>query len=77
MSAGDGCNFATDLLDAAAGHMTGVFLTDDDGTTLTYGAFFDRVRRFAGVLVAAGATPGDRIVVQVEKSPDAVVLYVA
>ncbi|MDG1366845.1 MAG: AMP-binding protein [Acidimicrobiales bacterium] len=70
-------NFAAELLNAAAARMAGTFLTDDDGSTLTYGAFFDQVRRYAGVLVAAGAAPGDRVVVQVEKSPNAVALYVA
>ena len=77
MSTAGGGNFATDLLEAAVGRMARVFLTDDDGTELTYGAFFDQVQRVAGALIGAGAEPGDRIVVQVEKSPDAVVLYVA
>ena len=70
-------NFAAELLDAAAARMAGTFLIDDDGSTLTYGEFFDQVRRYAGVLVATGAAPGDRVVVQVEKSPNAVALYVA
>lgn len=69
-------NFAGDLLTAARRRLGAPFLTDD-GTTITYGAFFDRVRRFAGALIDAGAMPGDRVLVQVEKSPDAVALYVA
>ena len=36
-------NFAADLLAAAAERIDGAFLTDDDGTTVTYGAFFDQV----------------------------------
>lgn len=70
-------NFAADLLAAAGDRPEAPFLTDDDGRTQTYGEFFDRVRGFAAVLAEAGATPGDRVVVQVEKSPEAVALYVA
>src|SRR4029077_13372103 len=33
--------------------------------------------RFAGALVARGVTPGERVVVRVESSPEAVLLYVA
>ena len=53
MSTAGGGNFATDLLEAAVGRMAGVFLTDDDGTELTYGAFFDQVQRVAGALIGA------------------------
>jgi len=70
-------NFAADLLSAAADRLAAPFLTDDDGTTNTYGSFYDQVRSHAGALLEAGAAPGDRVLVQVEKSTDAVALYVA
>lgn len=70
-------NFAVDLRSAAAGRLAAPFLTDDDGTTNTYGGFYDQVRSYAGALIEAGAAPGDRVLVEVEKSPDAVALYVA
>lgn len=51
------------------------FLTVPDGDTLTYGQVDERSRAMAAVLTGAGAEPGDRVVVQVDKSPDAVALY--
>lgn len=53
------------------------FLTVPGQTTLTYGAVADRSARLAGALAAAGVRPGDRIVVQVDKSTDAIALYLA
>ena len=69
-------NLAVDFFDAAATRADAPFLIEP-GRSWTYGSFYDRVRVFAAVLVEAGAAPGDRVVVQVEKSPDAVALYVA
>ncbi|MDT0683110.1 malonyl-CoA synthase [Roseicyclus sp. F158] len=37
----------------------------------------DNVRRIAAVLAERGVTPGDRVMVQVDKSPEAVMLYLA
>ena len=48
-----------------------------DGAVLTYGDLERRSAELAGALVAAGAVVGDRVVVQVEKSADAVALYLA
>jgi malonyl-CoA/methylmalonyl-CoA synthetase len=48
-----------------------------DGPVLTYDDLDRRSAELAGVLVAAGAQAGDRVVVQVDKSPDAVALYLA
>ncbi len=44
---------------------------------LTYGDVDRRSAAMAAVLADVGATPGDRIVVQVDKSADAVALYLA
>jgi len=45
--------------------------------TISYGALEDGAARMAGLLVAKGVAPGDRVAVQVEKSPEAVMLYLA
>ena len=49
----------------------------DDGVTLGYAELRDFAGRFAGLLRARGVQPGDRVVVQVEKSRAAVALYLA
>ena len=49
----------------------------DDGTTLTYGELHHRSAQLAGALRSAGVGAGDRAVVQVDKSSDAVALYLA
>ena len=45
--------------------------------TLTYGDVDDRSARFAAALVGLGVGPGDRVAAQVDKSADAVALYLA
>lgn len=49
----------------------------DDATTWTYGDVDLRAAELAGALLSAGVAAGDRVVVQVEKSADAVGLYLA
>jgi len=53
------------------------FLVTAEGETLTYGALEPRVGRFAQALAGAGVAPGDRVAVQVEKSPESLLLYFA
>ncbi|WP_226781270.1 malonate--CoA ligase [Oceaniglobus trochenteri] len=53
------------------------FLHLPSGETVSYRAFLDRAARMGGALCDLGLAPGDRIAVQVEKSPDAVALYAA
>lgn len=48
-----------------------------DGRTVTYRETAGIVRRIAARLVADGVTPGDRVAMQVEKSPEAIALYLA
>ncbi|MFK8250391.1 malonate--CoA ligase [Ancylobacter terrae] len=48
-----------------------------DGTSVTYGDFFALSARLAGLLVARGVKPGDRVAVQVEKSWPSLALYLA
>ena len=64
-----------DRLFAAHAGSDKVFLHLPDGGALTYGAFVEQVAQLAGALVARGLEPGDRVAVQVEKSPQALALY--
>lgn len=53
------------------------FLTEQDRTVCRYADLDRETGRYAARLQALGACAGDRIVVQVEKSPEAVLLYLA
>ena len=48
-----------------------------DGGVWTFGDLLDAVERLAGVLVGQGVGPGDRVLAQVDKTPEAVALYIA
>jgi malonyl-CoA/methylmalonyl-CoA synthetase len=52
-----------------------VLLETEDGQTFTGADFARESARFAGALLAAGAKRGDRVAVQVEKSPANLFLY--
>ncbi len=51
------------------------FLETADGRMITYGDLQAESGRMAGALVKLGVKPGDRVAVQVSKSPEALVLY--
>ncbi len=51
------------------------FIELEDGKVWTYGAMFNCSARIAHVLVKLGVSPGDRVAVQVEKSAQALMLY--
>lgn len=53
------------------------FLTVPGAPPLSYGDIDDRSAALAGALRAAGLVGGDRVVAQVDKSPDAIALYLA
>ncbi len=53
------------------------FLTVPGGRRWTYGEVADLAGRIGSVLVDAGVTPGDRVMVQTDKSAEAVALYLA
>jgi malonyl-CoA/methylmalonyl-CoA synthetase len=53
------------------------FLTSPDGRTVSYDELDEGSGRIASVLRDLGVEPGDRVAVQVEKSPEAVLLYLA
>ncbi|HYG88841.1 MAG TPA: malonyl-CoA synthase [Azospirillum sp.] len=54
-----------------------IFLELQDGSAWSYGRFFAHAGRLANVLRSLGVEPGNRVAVQVEKSVDALALYVA
>ncbi len=53
------------------------FLHLPDGQVLTHAAFLDMAARLANALTGLELEPGDRVAVQVEKSPEALALYAA
>ncbi|MBA8878376.1 malonate--CoA ligase [Phyllobacterium myrsinacearum] len=54
-----------------------VFIETGDGGKWTYGAMLQWSGRIAGAIDTLGIRPGDRVAVQVEKSPEALMLYLA
>jgi malonyl-CoA/methylmalonyl-CoA synthetase len=71
---------ANPLFDALFGIHVGKetpFLHLPDGSTLSHAAFLARAARFANVLSDLDLRPGDRLALQVKKSPDALALYAA
>jgi len=63
------------LIQARIPDRTKVFLEAEDGRTFTYGETFALAARFAHTLVRLGLQPGDRVAVQLDKSPEALILY--
>jgi malonyl-CoA/methylmalonyl-CoA synthetase len=53
------------------------FLLLSDGREVAYAEFLDMAARIAGALAEAGLRPGDRLALQVEKSPEALALVAA
>ncbi|HEX3397544.1 MAG TPA: AMP-binding protein [Steroidobacteraceae bacterium] len=66
-----------DWIDVAAGHSHRPFLKLPAGSHFSYAALLDQSGRIAAALIERGVEPGDRVAVQVDKSADAVFLYVA
>jgi malonyl-CoA/methylmalonyl-CoA synthetase len=54
-----------------------LFIRTPEGRALTYGALRSDSARIAAALARRGVEPGDRVTVQVEKSVEAVLLYIA
>ena len=68
-------NFFTALQSAYAASLDRPFLTPSVGRSISYGDIDHLSAKVAGALLALGAKPGDRIAMQVEKSPENVALY--
>jgi malonyl-CoA/methylmalonyl-CoA synthetase len=62
---------------AARSHPDQPFLETAEGRKLSYGELAAQSARFAAALEQLGVAPGDRVLVQVEKSVEAVLLYIA
>ena len=71
---------ANPLFDTLFGQHIGsdaVFLQLPGNQNLTYASFLDMAARYAGLLTDFGLVPGDRVAVQIEKSPQALAVYAA
>lgn len=68
-------NHLFDLVRARIPAPDAPFALLDDGRRYTYADMVDVSGRFANALVSLGVKPGDRVAVQVEKSIDALMLY--
>ncbi|WP_322889535.1 MULTISPECIES: malonyl-CoA synthase [unclassified Yoonia] len=68
-------NLLYDALIAPHAANTAPFLIGDDGRSQSYAEFVRRAAQVANVLAAHDLRPGDRVVAQVPKLPDAVALY--
>ena len=53
------------------------FIERPDGSVLSYADLLDLSGRMANALVELGVRPGDRVAAQVEKSPEALMVYLA
>jgi malonyl-CoA/methylmalonyl-CoA synthetase len=51
------------------------FIENHDGVVTTYGDLAEGSARMANALIAMGVVPGDRVAVQVDKSPEMILLY--
>jgi malonyl-CoA/methylmalonyl-CoA synthetase len=65
------------LFRAAISDEARVFIETSGGRKLSYGDMVALSGRLAHVLIACGVVPGDRVAAQVEKSPEAILLYLA
>ena len=68
-------NVLFDALTATAAER--LWLETPDGRRLSYGDLYRLTAQLAQVLVEAGVRPGDRVASNVEKSPEALALYLA
>ena len=65
------------FLDRVAAHPSKPVFELPNGSNITYGKLFKTTQSIAAVLHSAGMSAGDRVVVQVEKSPQAIAAYLA
>ncbi len=63
------------LVQARVSDPSKTFIEADDGRIFNYADAFKLASRFANTLVRLGVQPGDRVAVQLDKSPEALILY--
>jgi malonyl-CoA/methylmalonyl-CoA synthetase len=68
-------NHLFDEIRVAASSRDALCIETHDGRRLSYGDVLALSARFAGALAACGVVPGDRVAVQVDKSVEALMLY--
>ncbi|NBN78606.1 AMP-binding protein [Microvirga tunisiensis] len=68
-------NHLFDALMAAGAAADKPFLRLEDGASVTYGGLVALSGQIANALVQLGVRPGDRVAVQVEKTPEALITY--
>jgi malonyl-CoA/methylmalonyl-CoA synthetase len=66
-----------DLFVARAPRLGKLAFDVSEGVSMTYGQLFERAGRAARALADLGVEPGDRVAVQIDKSPDMIVLALA
>jgi malonyl-CoA/methylmalonyl-CoA synthetase len=66
-----------DLIEARIGNTTGVLIETSDGRALDGRDLLERSGQFANVLAVAGVMSGDRVAAQVDKSAEALILFLA
>jgi malonyl-CoA/methylmalonyl-CoA synthetase len=69
--------FLYDIIRARMPDGAKTFIENHDGRLITYAGLDAGSAQLANVLVNLGVQPGDRVAVQVEKSPEAILLYLA
>ncbi|WP_353643242.1 malonyl-CoA synthase [Mesorhizobium sp. WSM2239] len=70
-------NHMFDAIRTAIASTKAPFIETPEGRVWTYGDMLDVSGRIAGVLAGLGVEPGDRVAVQVEKSVEALMVYLA
>ncbi|EXL03413.1 malonate--CoA ligase [Aquamicrobium defluvii] len=70
-------NHLFDAIRSALPGLEAIFIETHDGRVLTYGDMLSMSAHLAHVLATRGVKPGDRVAAQVEKSAEALMLYLA
>lgn len=70
-------NFFETLAERMQSRGDAPFIVTRDGHDYRYAQALAATTRLAGALIEAGVSPGDRVAVQVDKSPEAILLYLA
>ncbi len=70
-------NYLFDLIAQKISDPEKTFIETDSGAKISYRQMLSASARYANALVAAGVEPGDRVAVQMEKSPAVLFIYLA
>jgi malonyl-CoA/methylmalonyl-CoA synthetase len=70
-------NHLFDLIASKIADPEKIFIQTPDGASITYRQMLSASARYAHALVALGVAPGDRVAVQMEKSPAVIFIYLA